>query len=274
MAPWSRQHFNFIPAEILCIIFYSHPPYSTVLLNLTVTQLAKKHISLMEFKRPQLCCQGPAAEFNPQSVYIFTFLILLSHLTLVIVFNNKKKPKNKQRHANWIHNWVHRNVSLALKRKRETSNYFYTYFEKQHWTIESFLLRWWCIGIHIQSSLLEHTFPKHNKCIIREIMWQFVCFHVSVNESHYHTKTPHWSIQLFTLLRVLCSLILIFKALPFFFLAVWYFQVFNFRFCLRICLRFQNHCNLDLFLYYNNSEHFPSNHGLCLTRSQSSLCLC
>ena len=116
MAPWSRPHFNFLPAEIWCHIFSTYPPYSTVLMNLIVTQLAKKYISLMEFKHPQHCCQGPAAEFNPQSVYILTFLILLSHLNLVTVFNNKKLKK-KQRHAKWIHNWVHRNVSLALRRK-------------------------------------------------------------------------------------------------------------------------------------------------------------
>jgi hypothetical protein len=47
----------------------------------------------MELKRPQPCCQGPAAEFNPQSVYIFTFLILLFHPTLVIVFNEIYREK-------------------------------------------------------------------------------------------------------------------------------------------------------------------------------------
>ena len=60
----------------------------------------------------------------------------------------------------------------------------------------------------------------------------------------------------------------------FFLLAVWYFQVSIFRFSLHIYLGFQNHCNLDLFPYSNNSEHFLLNRGsCCLTISQSSLSL-
>lgn len=186
MVPWSRQHFNFLPVEIWCYIFSSYPPYSTVLLNLTVTQLAKKYKPLMEFKHPQPCCQGPAAEFNPQSVYSFTFLILLSHLTLVTIFNNKKIKKKTEACKLNTQLTSQKCVISIEKNTGETSNYFYAYFKKQDWTIESFLLRWWCT--HIQSSSVEHIFPKYNKCIILEVMWQFVCFHVSMNESHYHIK--------------------------------------------------------------------------------------
>ena len=238
MAPWSRPHFNFLPPEILCYIFSSYLPYSTVLLNLTVTQFDKKYIPLMEFKHPQPRCQGPEAEFNPQSVYIFTFWTLLSHLTLVIVFNEIYREKGGGTEACKMNTQVtsKKCVISISKKTRETSNYFYAYFKKQDWTIESFLYRWWYISMHIQSSLQEHMLPKCNKCIILEIMWLSVFTFPWMN--HIIILKNHTDLYNYFSYCVFYAHSFRFSTHSLFFLAVWHFQVFIFRFSLCICLGF------------------------------------